>query len=122
MHECAVCMYVCMYLFLAVGIFTHCPLMQSCTVLKSIKNEKKNVNLPQICVCGRSFCVEHAFNCPCGGFPSIRHNEVRDLTASLLSEVCSDVGVEPALQSLDGEALQFSTANREEGARLRCCC
>ena len=46
------------------------------------------------------------------------HNEVRDLTASLLSEVCSDVGVEPVLQPLDGEALQFSTANREEGARL----
>jgi len=62
--------------------------------------------------------VEHAFNCPCSGFPSIRHNEVTDLTASLLSEVCSDVGVEPALQPLDGEALQFSTVNREEGARL----
>jgi len=29
--------------------------------------------------------MEHAFTCPCGGFPSIRHNEVRDLTASLLS-------------------------------------
>ena len=68
------------------------------------------VNLPQTCVCGRSFCVEHTFNCPCGGFPSICHNEVRDLTASLLSEVCSDFGVEPALQPLDGEALQFTTA------------
>jgi len=34
-----------------------------------------------------------------------------DLTASLLSEVCSDVGVEPALQPLDGEVLQFSTAS-----------
>ena len=44
--------------------------------------------------------------------------EVRDLTASLLSEVCSDVGVEPALQPLDGEPLQFATANSEDGARL----
>ena len=35
------------------------------------------VNLPQTCVCGKPFCVEHAFTCPCGGFPSIRHNEVR---------------------------------------------
>ena len=69
------------------------------------------VNLPQTCVCGKPFSVEHAFTCPCGGFPSIRHNEVRDLTASLLSEVCSDVGVEPALQPLDGEPLQFTTAN-----------
>ena len=48
----------------------------------------------------------------------IRHNEVRDLTASLLSEVCSDVGVEPALQPLDGEPLQFATANSEDGSRL----
>ena len=62
--------------------------------------------------------MEHAFTCPCGRFPSIRHNEVRDLTASLLSEVCSDVGVEPALQPLDGEPLQFATANSEDGARL----
>jgi len=30
----------------------------------------------------------------CGGFPSI--NEIGDLTAGLLSEVCCDVGVEPA--------------------------
>ena len=75
------------------------------------------VNLPQTCVCGKPFCVEHAFTCPCGGFPSIRHNEVKDLTASLLSEVCSD-GVEPVLQPLDGEPLQFATANSEDGARL----
>ena len=53
------------------------------------------VNLPQTCVCGKSFSVEHAFSCLCGGFPSIHHNEVRDLTVSLLSEVCCDVGVEP---------------------------
>ena len=76
------------------------------------------VNWPQTCVCGKPFCVEHAFTCPCGGFPSIRRNEVRDLTASLLSEVCSDVGVEPALQPLDGEPLKFATANSEDGARL----
>ena len=36
------------------------------------------VNLPQMCVCGKSFSVEHAFTCPYGGFPSIRHNEIRD--------------------------------------------
>ena len=42
----------------------------------------------------------------------------QDLTASLLSEVCCDVGVEPALQPLDGEPLQFATANSEDGARL----
>ena len=76
------------------------------------------MNLPQTCVCGKSFSVEHAFSCPCGGFPSICHNEVRDLTASLLSEVCCDVGVEPALLPVDCEPLRYVTANREDGAQL----
>ena len=49
------------------------------------------MNLPQACVFGKSFSVEHAFSCPCGGFPFIRHNEIHDLTTSLLSEVCSNV-------------------------------
>jgi len=76
------------------------------------------VNLPQTCVCRKAFSVEHAFTCPCGGFPSIRHNEMQDFTASLLSEVCSDVGVEPALHPLDCEPLWHATANREDGACL----
>ena len=76
------------------------------------------VNLPQTCVCGKSFSVEHAFSCPCGGFPSILHNDIRDLTAKLLSEVCYDVCVEPALQQLAGEPLRYATANGEDGARL----
>ena len=29
--------------------------------------------------------VDHAMNCPYGGFPVIRHNKVRDLTATLLT-------------------------------------
>ena len=75
-------------------------------------------HLPLSCVCGKSFNVEHAFSCPCGSFPTIRHNEIRDLTANLLSEVCPDVGVEPALQPFDSEPLQYATANREDSARL----
>ena len=42
---------------------------------------------PSHCVCGTSFSVEHAFSFSMGGFPSIRYNEVRNLTAELLSEV-----------------------------------
>ena len=30
--------------------------------------------LPSSCVCGKRFTVEHTLGCPCGGFPSIRHN------------------------------------------------
>ena len=78
------------------------------------------VNLPQTCncVCGKTFTVEHAFTCPCGGFPSVCHNKIPDFNSSLLSEVYCDVGVEPALQSLDCEPLQHATANREDDARL----
>ena len=28
--------------------------------------------LPSTCVRGKTFSVEHALNCPCGGYPSIR--------------------------------------------------
>ena len=70
------------------------------------------------CACGSTQSVEHALSCPKGGFPSIRHNEIRDLTANLLTEVCSDVCIEPELQPLSGEVLSGRTANREDGARL----
>ena len=36
--------------------------------------------------------VEHALSCPYGGFPTIRHNEVRNITAHLMSDVCHSVG------------------------------
>ena len=39
--------------------------------------------LPSHCSCGSSFQVDHALSCPYGGFPSIRHNELKDLTAHL---------------------------------------
>ena len=35
--------------------------------------------LPSQCVCGAKFTIEHSLNCPRGGFPSIRHNEIRDI-------------------------------------------
>ena len=45
--------------------------------------------LPSKCICGKNFTVEHALSCARGAFPSIRHNEIRDLTANLLTEVCT---------------------------------
>ena len=49
-------------------------------------------------------------------FPSIRHNDIRDLTAKLLSGVCKYVCVEPVLQPLAGKPLCYATANGEDGA------
>ena len=48
----------------------------------------------------------------------IRHNEIRDVTANLLTEVCHDVVVEPDLQPLTGEALACATLNPSVGATL----
>ena len=41
--------------------------------------------------------MEHALSCPFGGYPIVRHNEIRNLTANLLSEVCHNVTIEPTL-------------------------
>ncbi len=48
----------------------------------------------------------------------MRYNEVRDFTADLLSEICSDVAVQPHLHLLSGESLQWRTANIDDEARL----
>ena len=74
--------------------------------------------LPLKCICGEDFTVDHAMNCPHGGLPSLRHNELRDFTSSLLSEICSDVSIEPELQTLTGESMNLKTANVTDEARL----
>ena len=68
------------------------------------------IYVPSHCVCGKAFSVTHALSCPHGAFLIIRHNDVRDLTAKLLSEVCHDVQTEPHLQPLTGEILRYKTA------------
>ena len=75
-------------------------------------------HLPSNCICGKQLTVEHALSCSRGGFPSIRHNEVRDITADLLSQVCHNVGTEPALQPVTDEEFTYRSAIREDGARL----
>ena len=75
-------------------------------------------NLPTSCICSKPFSIDHALCCPTGGFPSIRHNHLRDLTAAAMTEVCHNVCIEPSLQPLSGESLRYSTANKEDGARL----
>ena len=62
--------------------------------------------------------MEHALTCKKGGFISIRHNEVRDFTAEILSEICKDVAVEPLLTPLTGEKFTLKSANTDDHARL----
>ena len=77
---------------------------------------------------GRALIIEHharwcdiprtQLACARGGFPILRHNEIRDVTADLLSEVCHDVRTEPDLQPLTGESLVSRSSVTSEGARL----
>ena len=74
---------------------------------------------PSHCACGAAFSVDHALSCPKGGLPSLRHNEIRDLTACLLTEVCHQVQVEPELQPVSNpDTFSHATANSQEGAWL----
>jgi len=69
------------------------------------------------CVCGSRFDIDHAMTCKKGGFISCRHNEIRDILAKLLDEVCRDVEIEPPLLPLTGETLN-KTSNNTDEARL----
>ena len=75
-------------------------------------------HLPTECICGASFTVDHAFTCPHGGYLTLRHNEVRDISAQLMSEVCPNVAIEPTLQPVTNEHFSHWSANMETGARL----
>ena len=75
-------------------------------------------HLPSHCVCGKTSTISDALSCPHGAFPIIRHNNVRNLTAKLMSEVCHDVQVEPQIQPLSGELLHHKTAKHENDARV----
>ena len=74
-------------------------------------------NLPSTCTCGKSFRVEHALSYPLGGFPCICHNEICDLTANLMAEVCHNVSIEPTLQTITGEPSSAMSANTEDGGQ-----
>jgi len=72
--------------------------------------------IPSDCACGTHFSADHAQFC---GLSTLCHNEIRDLTATLLTEVCHQVQVEPELQPVSSpETFSLLTANIQDGARL----
>ena len=75
-------------------------------------------NQPSSCPCGHTFSIDHALSGPTEGFPSIRHNEGRDITASLLSEFCHSVSIEPHLQPLSGEVMSLRSSNTDDNSRF----
>ena len=74
--------------------------------------------LPRQCACGIDFDTTHAMNCKTGGFICIRHDEVRDLTAQMLGEVCHDIRVEPVLNPTNRRTFVHQSTNTSEDARV----
>ena len=77
--------------------------------------------LPSQCACGQGFGISHAMDCPTGGFPSRRHNLIRDFTANVMTEVCQGVAIEPHLQPLSGETFSHLTTITDDNARSDIC-
>ena len=68
-------------------------------------------DLPRICECGKENSNDHAMTCQLGGFLILRHNAIRDLEAELLSNVCKDVEIEPALILLNLKLRRYSLSH-----------
>ncbi len=73
-------------------------------------------DIPQHCACGKDNSISHTMTCAKGGYWYLRHNKVRDLEASFLSEVCKDVVVEPRLLPLTGEVFRLKSTKTENDA------
>ena len=56
--------------------------------------------------------------CKKGGFISLRHNEIRNITGQFLSEVCHDVRIEPPLTEITTEQFTEKSAVTTNEARL----
>ena len=75
-------------------------------------------NTPISCNCGSPFSVDHAMTCHMGGIPTIRHNEIQDITATRLTDICHNVATEPLLRPVTNESFAHRSANTEPNARL----
>ena len=73
-------------------------------------------NISSTCSCGYKKDIQHTMSCKKGGF-IIGHNDIRDLTANLLTEVCKDVDIEPKLLPITCEISNNRTANPSDKTR-----
>ena len=71
-----------------------------------------------MCACRKANGVKHTLSC-CKGEHVIKlHNEIKDITATLLQWVAHSVQTEPTLQTLTGEMLKGRCANTEDADRV----
>ena len=79
------------------------------------------INLPTTCACGSKYYSQHSMSCKKRGLVSIRHNDIRDLTANVLKEIFKDIKVEAKLIPLTDEQLQYRSAVTRDETRLNIC-
>ena len=77
----------------------------------SLKCGRPLKGLPAMCPCGQKYNVTHALNCKKGGFVTMRHNNLRDFEANMLSKIVNDVETEPELQPVTGEIIKGLSGN-----------
>ena len=56
-------------------------------------NVGKTCNLSTSCPCGSKFDIHHSMICKKGSFIHIGHNDLQDLTANMMSELCKDTKI-----------------------------
>lgn len=66
--------------------------------------------MPQNCTCGIRFDVHYVLICKKGGFITLWHNKIRNLTANLVVKVCKNIRVDLQQQTLRGETLYKKNA------------
>ena len=78
----------------------------------------KTCNLPTSSPCGSKFDIQDSMSCKKCGFIYKQHNDLLDLSANMMSEVCKGTEIEPKLTSLSGEELQGRTSNNSNEAKV----
>ena len=79
-------------------------------------------NTPAICLRGKEFRLNHDSyldsHIAQKRVYATRHNEIGDVFANLMDDVCHDVQIEPEIQSLDGKVFPSNSTTTDDGARL----
>ena len=75
-------------------------------------------NLPTSCSYVSKFDIQYSISCKKGGFIYTSHDDLRELTANIMSRVCKDTETEPKLTSLSGEELQSRTSNNSSEVKV----
>ena len=79
----------------------------------------KTCNIPTSCLCDSKFNIQHSMSYKKGGIICIRHNDLQEQAANILSEVSKDTEAEAKLKPLSGEELQDRTSNNSNKERER---